>query len=651
MSRTAAAIRPTITFLAMAVWWTALCPTAFAQEIELGAPEILLRNVPFSITVSAPTSIEPVDVVVLLGDGTVLEEAEIEPLGSLQIDGIRVDSAEQAALSVTVGGEVKAAVERRLLPGFITILPPLTAIVLALIFREVVTSLFAGVWIGCLFLTGFNPILAVFDAANRFARLTLTDADHVAIMLFTLMLGGMVGITTRMGGMRAVVEAVAPLATTRRRGGVATWLAGVIVFFDDYANSLIIGNTMRPLTDRLKISREKLAYIVDSTAAPVASLFLISTWIGYQLGLIGDGLKLTASQSTTDPALAAQLLDTTAFEVFLRTIPYLFYPIFTLVMVGAVVISGRDFGPMLAAESRAASGRGLFRPGAQLAMDVESDLEEAANVPPGRWWNGLIPVAVLVLTVLWGLVSSGLAATPEGERSLYKIFGNADPYSPLLWGSTAACIVGLLLAGAQRILPLAQGIAAWAGGVRAMVMAIVILVLAWSLGDVTKALGTASFILEILSDTLPPQLLPPMVFVVSAAIAFATGTSWTTMAILFPIVIPLAVALGGGIAPQAAASQAVVFGAIGSVLAGSIMGDHCSPISDTTVLSSTASGCDHVDHVRTQLPYAMFTGLLGILIGNLPAAYGVPSWLCLLAGIAVIVVTMRFYGKPAESQA
>ncbi|MEM7354860.1 MAG: Na+/H+ antiporter NhaC family protein, partial [Acidobacteriota bacterium] len=636
MKLAATAIRPTMLFLAAALAVLVVGLPAAAQEIKLETPEVLLKNIPFAVKVSAPASVEPVDVTVLVG-GSVVARETLEPLGEVRVDDLRVTAKDQASVSVQVGGQTVATAEPRLYPGFVTILPPLVAIVLALIFREVVTSLFAGIWVGCLFLTGFDPIRAIFDAGNRFGRETLTDGDHVAIVLFTLMLGGMVGITTRMGGMRAVVEAVAPLATNRRRGKVATWLAGVIVFFDDYANSLIIGNTMRPLTDKLKISREKLAYIVDSTAAPVASLFLISTWIGYQLGLIGDGLELTASQSSTAPALAAQLRDTTAFEVFLQTIPYLFYPIFTLVMVGSVSILGRDFGPMLVAERRAAAGKGLFREGAQLAADIESDLEEAPNVPAGRWWNGLIPVAVLVLTVLWGLVSTGIAATPEGERSLYKIFGNADPYSPLLWGSTAACIAGLLLAGSQRILTLSGGIGAWGGGVRAMMMAIVILVLAWSLGDVTKALGTASFILEILSDTLPPGLLPATVFVVSAAIAFATGTSWTTMAILFPIVIPLAIALGGGIAPESAAAQAVVFGAIGSVLAGSIMGDHCSPISDTTVLSSTASSCDHVDHVRTQLPYAMLTGSVAVLVGNALTVLGVPVWISLLAGSALIV--------------
>ena len=462
---------------------------------------------------------------------------------------------------------------------------------------------------------------------------------------------------TRMGGMRAIVEVVAPMATTRVRAQLVTWLAGLAVFFDDYANTLIVGSTMRPLTDRLRISREKLAYIVDSTAAPVATL-AISTWIGYQLGLIGDGLDLAAAQQAGNPALAAALASTSAFDVFFQAIPYMFYPILALVAVFVIASTGRDFGPMLTAERRAASGGGLLRPGARPAADISADLHESNSAPQGRWWNGIAPVAVLVVSVIVGLVVTGWREVPAADRDVpfltlvRTILGESDPFSPLIWGAALASITAIVLATAQRILPLADAMQAWIGGLRAMLMAMVILVLAWSLGEVTTTLEAPAYLASILTDTLPPALLPVLVFVVSALMAFATGTSWTTMAILLPLVVPLSVALVGGFGVEAVGNQqAVVVGAIGSVLAGAIMGDHCSPISDTTILSSTASSCDHLDHVRTQLPYAMMVGVVAIVLGSIPSAFGVPAWVCLVLGAAAVWAVIRFYGVPVEEAA
>jgi Na+/H+ antiporter NhaC len=304
---------------------------------------------------------------------------------------------------------------------------------------------------------------------------------------------------------------------------------------------------------------------------------------------------------------------------------------------------------MLRAERRAASGGGLYRKGAQLAADMSTELREADSIPPGRWWNGAIPVAILVAVVLVGLVTTGLEALdPADARTLRNIFGGADPYSPLIWGSMMACIAAAFLAIGQRLVRLSEVIGAWLAGLRAMLLAIVILVMAWSLGSVTQTLETAPFLAQSLSDTLAPQLLPTFVFIIAAIIAFSTGTSWATMAILLPLVVPLAIAMVGTIAPASGAEQAIVMGSIGSVLAGAIMGDHCSPISDTTVLSSTASSCDHVDHVRTQLPYALLVGAVGILLGGIPTVLGVPVWVCLALCAAAIYGVLRVFGRVAD---
>jgi Na+/H+ antiporter NhaC len=213
-----------------------------------------------------------------------------------------------------------------------------------------------------------------------------------------------------------------------------------------------------------------------------------------------------------------------------------------------------------------------------------------------------------------------------------------------MWGSILASIVGVILAVSQKILTISEGVSAWLAGMRAMMLAVVILVMAWSLGSVTNTLGTANYLSGALSDALPPALLPTMVFIVAALMAFATGTSWATMAILLPLVVPLAIVMIGGFG-EAAPDRAVVFGSIGSVLAGAIMGDHCSPISDTTVLSSTASSCDHVDHVRTQLPYAILAGGIAIVLGNLPTAFGVPVWVSLALGMGALILIVRILGR------
>ncbi|UCF40749.1 MAG: Na+/H+ antiporter NhaC family protein [Gemmatimonadota bacterium] len=637
------------------VWIAALitglgAPALQAQEIEVDMPSAVLRGIAFTVRVAAPRSLDTLPVVLRAADGEVLGEATLPPVGEAVFRSVVVERGTQLPLSLSAGA-YREELSRPLLPGWFSLLPPLLAIALALMFHEVVSSLFLGVWLGCLFLAGYNPFAAFFMTVERFVMPALADPDHASIVVFSLLLGGMVGVMSRLGGTRAIVNAVSPLATSRRRGQLATWLAGIAIFFDDYANTLIVGNTMRPLTDRLRISREKLAYIVDSTAAPVTVLVFVSTWVGFEIGLIGDGLRLAAEQNVADPALADALATASPFGVFIHTIPFLFYPILAVFLVGLLLWTGRDFGPMLAAERRAVAGGGLYRPGAQLATDTNADIVEAPEGTPLRWWNGAIPVVTVVVTVVIGLVYTGYRARPEGAAfDLSTVLGYANPFSTLLWGSLLGSVVAIALGVSQRIVSLSQAVAAWAGGLKAMIFAMVILVLAWSLGEVTNAVGTAPFLASALTDRMPLHLLPVTIFLVAALISFATGTSWGTMAILLPLAIPLAVALGGGMDFAGGTHYTVLLGAISSVMAGSIFGDHCSPISDTTVLSSTASGCDHVDHVRTQLPYAVLVAVVGMTLGDIPTAYGMPPWISLLAGIGVIWLVVRFVGRPVEAR-
>jgi Na+/H+ antiporter NhaC len=531
---------------------------------------------------------------------------------------------------------------------WLSLLPPLVAIALALITREVVVSLFAGIWIGALFIASFNPFAGTAQSFELIIRST-SNTDHIAIILFSLMLGGMVGVMTRGGGTRGIVDLLQKFANNRRQGQIVSGLSALLLFFDDYANTLIRGNALRPMTDRLMISREKLAYIVDSTAAPLAVSAVITTWIGFEITQIQNALGNLAEQ-TTDPALAAQLEAgaANAFMIFLHSLPYLFYPLLALAFLTMVIVMNRDFGPMLHAERRAFSGGGVLRPGSIPAADTSLEALQPAKDAPQRWYNAAVPVLTVIIVAMAGLFITGISSLEPGERSLTNIIGDADPFAALLWASFAGSAVAIVMVLVQRILSLTAAIEALVGGMQSMLMAMIILVLAWGLGEVTQAVGTGTFLASLLEDSLPLALLPGLVFFIAAATAFSTGTSWGTMAILFPVVIPLTIAMGAGVGFAGGEHYGILLGTISSVMGGAVFGDHCSPISDTTVLSSMSSACDLIDHVRTQLPYALVIAGVAMVVGEIPAALGVnPLW-GLLVGVLILYGIIRTFGKNPE---
>lgn len=514
--------------------------------------------------------------------------------------------------------------------GWVSVLPPALAIGLALAFRQVIPALLAGVWIGAWAVHGFGPaglVTGTLETFDTHILGALANADHASVILFTLLVGGLVGIISRNGGMQGIVERVVGFARNVRRASMTTVALGVAIFFDDYANTLVVGNTMRPITDRLSISREKLAYLVDSTAAPIACIALVTTWVGYEVGLIRDAVA------------GIEGLDANAYMIFLNSIAYSFYPLFALALVFAVVILGRDFGPMRAAEQRARSGGGVKpKASASPATGSHEDEIRAREDIPHRAINALLPIVVLVAGVIGGMFLTG-----SGE-TLRQIVGSADPYKSLIWGSMLGGLTAAALSLTQRVLSLSEVVESWYQGARGMLYAIFILVLAWALSGVTDALGTAHFLVELIGDRLHPGLMPTLVFVLAAATAFATGSSWGTMGILLPLMVPLSWALmvSHGMAGE---DLTVLYATVAAVLGGAVWGDHCSPISDTTILSSMASRCDHIEHVRTQLPYALFAGLIAIAAGTLPAGFGIPWWICLPAGGVVVVIGLWLLGR------
>ena len=600
-----------------------------AHAIDIETMRIGLAGVPMEIVVVGAGSGNVVTITVDGEDYWATADTE----GRATISGVEFDSLGVVHLSASVNGEMVSK-DLRILPGWMSLMPAFIAIGVALMLRNVVPALLLGLWLGATALQSFSPLGALQGLMDTFAVFivnALANPDHAAIIAFSMMIGVMVGIITRNGGMASVVRLIVSRAKTAVGGQVAVWFMGLLIFFDDYANTLVVGNTARPITDHLKISREKLAYIVDSTAAPVVCIALITTWIGYEVSLIDEALQGID-----------ELAGVSAYSVFLHSIPYSFYPILAVMFVLAVATTGRDMGPMYAAEVRARKGQ--VKPdqsGEDMPALAGDTLEPKANVPL-RAANAFVPIMVLVV----GL-GVGLYITGEGE-TIMDIIRSSDPYKAMMWASFAGALAAAGMSISQRILSTHETVDAWYGGARATLFGMIVLILAWSMSAVTMDLNAKGYLITVLGDSLPLVLVPAIVFVLAAITAFATGTSWGTMGILMPLIIPLAWAvmtINGMANPD---GMHILYSSVACSLAGAVWGDHCSPISDTTVLSSIASGCDHIEHVRTQMPYALLVGVIAILFGTIPSGFGVSAWVSLIVGAAILYGLLLYFGRNAD---
>ena len=529
-----------------------------------------------------------------------------------------------------------------------SLFPPLLAIALAIVFRRPVIALFAGVFLGAVLVQlshGSGLLFATFlggrNVFSNYFWTTLIAPFRYQIILFVIFMLAMVGVITRAGGIRGVMDSIATLARDAKRTQVAAYLTGLAVFFDDYTNTILVGSTMRPLFDRFRISREKLAYIVDSTAAPVAGISVFSTWIAFEVSTFSAQLP-EAALSPSD-----------GYSVFFQTLPYRFYCLFTLIFVAAVVFTGRDFGPMRRAETRARGGKVLADGAKPMVGEAATQLAPAEGITP-RASVALVPLAAFVGVTLLEIVRAGNGFAMGMQlftlQGMADVLGAGSGSIPLMLGSLVGLLVaaGLALAAGLRIEILG---AAWST-LRSMGIAIVILYLAWMIGGVCNDPGTASYLAVLLHGHLSPVALPLILFALAGVTAFSTGSSWSTMTILLPLVVGLAYGVGE---TAAIGGHLMMVMCIGAVLEGAIFGDHCSPVSDTTVLSSIASASDHIDHVRTQAPYAIVTMLGAMLLGYLPSAWlgltGRPwlPFLCLALGAAVLVGSLLLFGRKSES--
>ena len=529
--------------------------------------------------------------------------------------------------------------------GILTLIPPLVAIVLAFITKNVVISLFIGILSGSFIIniSGSNPFAALInaflDVVDR-AVGSLADPWNAGIILQVLAIGGVINLVAKMGGAKAIAEALARKAKTAKSTQLITWFAGLLVFFDDYANALIIGPMMRPVADKMKISRERLAFIIDATAAPIAGLAIVSTWIGLEVGLIGDAFNGIGVEAD-------------AFGVFLNTIPYRFYNILILVFIVITSLLLKDFGPMRKAEIRARQGRSVD---SEIAMDSSehSDLEPKEGVRLSIW-NAIVPIGTLIIAALVAFYYSGYSAIMGGDdatliqlftdspftfTAIREAFSASDASVALFQSALLAGIVAMVMAVSQKIFTVSEAIDAWVDGMKTLVITGVILILAWSLSSVIKELGTAKYLIKLLSGSFPAFLLPSLIFVLGAIISFSTGTAYGTMGILMPLAVPLAHSIN----PE----MSFIVVNTSAVLTGAIFGDHCSPISDTTILSSMGAGCNHIDHVRTQMPYALFTGAITILFGYIPAGLGMPIYIVLPLAILAVFVGVQIFGKKVD---
>ncbi|MCT4634437.1 MAG: Na+/H+ antiporter NhaC family protein [Firmicutes bacterium] len=530
--------------------------------------------------------------------------------------------------------------------GVLTLLPPFIAILLAFLTKNVILSLFIGVFSGT-FLVGLNSYNIFGAIMHGFLNIvnlvlgSLADSWNAGIILQCLTIGGLIALITKMGGARAVAEALAKRAKTQRSAQLVTWVLGLFVFFDDYANALIVGPIMRPVTDKLRISREKLAFIIDATAAPIAGIALISTWVGYEIGLIKDGY-------------ASIGMDVNAYNVFIETIPYRFYNILILVFIVASAMMLREFGPMYKAEKRARTTGKLLPDGAHpMIAEDTTDIEPNEGVKLSIW-SAIIPIMTLIVSAFVGFYFNGYSAldpemmamvdkAPLSIISIRETFGASDASIVLFQAALIASVVALIMGASQKMFKIGEGIDVFVQGTKSLLITAIILLLAWSLSGVIKELGTAKFLVELLSDKVPAFILPSIIFVLGSIISFATGTSYGTMGILMPLTIPLAFAINP--------VESYVVMCAGAVLTGAIFGDHCSPISDTTILSSMGSACDHIEHTRTQLVYALSVAAISILFGYIPVGLGMNVALVLPIGMVAVVVFLRLFGKSVKEEA
>mmetsp|Transcript_7615 Transcript_7615/g.11417 ORF Transcript_7615/g.11417 Transcript_7615/m.11417 type:complete len:751 (+) Transcript_7615:114-2366(+) len=558
----------------------------------------------------------------------------------------------------------------------VSIVPLLVVIFFAVVLQRVEVALTLGIFSGALivnmmsFKGGFKAIW------DTYLMNSIADVDHTYVVLFTMFLSGLVGMMEKSGGVLGLSNSLVKFATTSRTAQLVAFACGFLLFFDDYTNALVVGATMRPITDLMGVSREKLAFIVDATSAPIAATFPISSWVGFEVGEINK--QLIKIKSNNGGEMPLDLQDN-GFSVYISSIPWRFYPIFMVFFQVILIAAKREFGPMLIAERKAVVyGRTDGGDGGIKQAKALQDANKPLELTPKRWWNMIVPVLLLIFLVLYVLFMTGVDVVGTG-MPVKEIIQEADSYSALLFGTIGTSLITLIFYAIQhkhegQIVPptpkgfLAKGPAvgqvedefaedaegprmlmsptesldAWLQGLVVIFPAVIVLYLAWAMAGVMGDVGADRFFSAVVLESGVQGELPAITFILSLFMALCTGTSWGTMGIMYPLTLvtaaEVAVILG---------DKNLFYAVVGSILSGAVCGDHCSPISDTTVLSSVATNTDLTKHVYTQLPYALVVAMWAILVGYLPGGLGAYSAaIGILIGFIAILVTVFAIGVP-----
>lgn len=514
--------------------------------------------------------------------------------------------------------------------GFLTLVPAILIVLLAFTTKNVILSLFAGAFTGTIIVNGGNIFHAFLRLCDTYILGEATDSWNAALLIFIFGIGGLVALMMRMGGMQAIAETLSKKANSGKGTLFTTWLLCIMIFFEDIASCLIVGPTMRPLAEKNRVSTEKLSFVLDSTAAPISDIALISAWIAYEISMIKISFDALG-------------MEVNAYDLFLKSIPYRFYNILAIIFVLIIIFMKRDYGPMYDAEMRARKTGKIVADGGRPMMSEDAEMvspKEGTKLNP---YNAIVPIVVLVITVMSGLWYNGggleEAFTIDGIRNA---FGNADSSVVILWSVLFTSVLTAIMAVSQKIVTIGEALDIWLNGAKGMLLTNVILVLAWSSGSIMGDLGTADYIVGFVGDSIPPVVLPLILFVFASFVAFSTGTSFGTTGVMMPIAIPLAMSFTNMEITH------LTIAVIGAVTSGAIFGDHSSPISDTSIMSSMGAGADHMDHVRTQLPYALTVGVVSAIAGSLIAGFNGHPLISYIIGIGALIAIVRFVGKPVE---
>jgi Na+/H+ antiporter NhaC len=525
------------------------------------------------------------------------------------------------------------------MPGWVTLIPVIIMVTMCILSDQALFALIIGVFCASWFLNGFNPVTGLLRMLDTYIVGALADSDHAKLALFLFYLSGLIAMVQKSGGAHAVAEKITSLATNRYRGQLATFGVGLAIFLDDTASCMVVGANMQPISDKVLISREKLSFIVHATSACVSSVIPISSWVGFQLALVGSQLS-NLNLTNVDP-----------FMLLLESLQSRYYPIVYIFFCGLTIFARREFGSMLVAERRS-HFEGKVVEGDEGSLPNQVDPLDPHPDTPLRWWNGAIPIGLTIVITIVSLFLTGYYALLDqynaGEEVVFNvanIAGAGSPYDSLLYAAFIGDLSCLFLYKVQKIMTVTESVAILVYGIKDVVSTLLILIMAWSIGTAFDDLSCAKFLSSLLSSNLPPQLLPALSFVLGAIISFVTGTSWGTMTILFPLIVPLAYT-------TAKDDHALFVLTVSSVLSGPLFGDVSSPISANTILTSLSCKVSVQHHVNSQLAYSLLVLLTSLVLGYLPVGYNLyPQWAGLLicCGFVTIVLVV-FGGSPASKK-